>query len=376
MLRKAPLRSLLPVLLLLALCRPTLGQSGAWVQLYETAKADIAKSNWIDAEDSLKAAMPYAEALGRTDLRYAFTIGNLGRIYVAEDRFADAEPLLLRAIDLLENANYKEQEVADFCLSYQDLLIKSGRKDEALKVNDAIKHLVQQKVSLQKGKPELWQVEYDAGMTDYREHRLSACEPHLLKSLEISKTQVGAADEVRKSTIALFALYRDQHRYQLVDLYFPKLAVLLSHYKGARSVAVAGLFEEYSDILAQQKRMVQSNEMKLNARAIYDEIAGREKSAGLTKLAVHAEQLKSQGGGRFSWGGADIWNFLRPSTADWNANFSFENMFDAQDEAMRESYLREAEIVAQTERNTRALESRQMQLQILRPSYMSRYYRH
>jgi tetratricopeptide (TPR) repeat protein len=362
------------VLLLLSLSLPVWGQSGAWVQLYESAQTDIAKTRWAEAESALKAAMPSAEALGRSDLRYAFTIGSLGRVYVAEDRFAEAEPLLLKAIDLLEKANYKEQEVADYCLSYQDLLIKSGRKDEALQVNDAIKQLVQQKVSLQKGTPDPWQVEYDAGMDNYRAHRLSVCEPHLLKSLEISKTQVSAADEVRKSTAALFALYRDQHRYQLIDFYFPKLQVLLSQFKGAKSVAVAGLLDEYAGILAQQKRIVESHEMKAKADAIYQEIAQREKSAGISKLALQSDGHNSH----FSWNGYDSLSFLRTPSTDWNFNcgISDGSLFDAQAEAMRESYLREADIVAQTERNTRTLESRQLQLEILHPNYMSRYYRH
>lgn len=367
MLRKEPVRSILTAFLLLAISLPTYAQSVSWVQLYEGAQADIAKSHWLEAESALKAAMPFAEALGRNDLRYAFTLGSLGRVYVAEDRFADAEPLLLSAIDLLDKANYKEQEVADFCLSYQDMLIKSGRNDEALQVNGAIKKLVQQKVTLQKGKPDLWQLEYNAGIEDYRAHRLSACEPHLLKALQISKTQVGAADEVRKSTAALFALYRDQHRYQLVDLYFPKMLVLLSQYKGGKSVAVAGLLDEYSNILTQQKRFIESQEMKAKADAIYEQIAVRERVVG-------------GGETHFSWNGGDSLSFLRAPTSDWNLYTGYgstdTNLFSAQAEAMRESYLREADIVAQTERNTRALESRQLQLEILHPNYMSRYYRH
>ncbi|MDR3616789.1 MAG: tetratricopeptide repeat protein [Candidatus Obscuribacterales bacterium] len=370
------MRSLFLVLLLLSLSLPVWAQSGAWVQLYEAAQMDIGMTRWSEAESALKTAMPFAEALGRTDLRYAFTMGSLGRVYVAEDRFAEAEPLLLKAIDLLEKANYKEQEVADYCLSYQDLLIKSGRRDEALQVNEAIKQLVHQKVSLQKGIPDPWQVEYDAGMESYRAHRLSVCEPHLLKALEISKTQVGAADEVRKSTAALFALYRDQHRYQLVDFYFPKLQVLLSQCKGAKSVAVAGLLEEYAGILAQQKRIFESHEMKAKADAIYEEIAAREKSAGISKLALKSDRDNSH----FSWNGYDSLSFLRTPATNWNLNLDTGldggGIIDAQAEAMRESYLREADIVAQTERNTRALESRQLQLEILHPNYMSRYYRH
>lgn len=368
------MRSVLSVLLLLSLSLPVWGQSGTWVQLYEAAQTDIAKTRWAEAESALKEALPFAEALGHNDLRYAFTMGSLGRVYVAEDRFAEAEPLLLKSIDLLEKANYKEQEVADFCLSYQDLLIKSGRKDEALQVNDAIKQLVHQKVSLKKGTPDPWQAEFDAGMESYRAHKLSVCEPHLLKSLEISKTQVGAADEVRKSTAALFALYRDQHRYQLVDLYFPKLQVLLSQFKGAKSVAVAGLLEEYAGILAQQKRTIESHEMKAKADAIYEEIAQREKSTGVSKVALQSHADDSH----FSWSGYDSLSFLRNPPTDWNFNTGFDDggLFAAQAEAMRESYLREADIVAQTERNTRALESRQLQLQILHPNYMSRYYRH
>ena len=368
------MRTVFSVVLLFFIILPVCAQSGSWVQFYEGAQADISKSRWTEAESALKSAMPFAEALGRNDLRYAFTMGSLGSVYVAEDRFDEAEPLLLRAIDILEKANYKEQEVADYCLSYQDLLIKSGRSDEALQVNGAIKQLVQQKVSLQKGTSDPWQVEYDAGMDSYRVHRLSVCEPHLLKSLEIAKTQVGAADEVRKSTAALFALYRDQHRYQLVDFYFPKLQILLGQYKGAKSVAVAGLLEEYSGILAQQKRMIESHEMKAKADAIYGEISLREKSAGLSKLAVHSQDNSSH----FSWNGYDNLSFLRTPFNDWNHNTGIGagGLIDAQAEAMRESYLQEADIVAQTERNYRALESRQLQLEILHPNYMSRYYRH
>ena len=352
------------IVLIFLTCLPikVSAQSGVWVQLYETAQTDIKQSHWADAEFSLRRAIPIAEGLGQSDVRYALTLGSLGRVYVAQERYTEAEELLVKAVDLLQKADYKEQELAEFCLSYQDLLIKTGRKDDALQVNDAIKQMVAQKVSLQKQLTDPWQSEFNAGMSEYAARNFKECEPHLLKSLEIAKTQIGEINEVRKSMSALFSLYREQRRYALVDLYFPKLQSLLVQSRGAHSTVIASLYSEYAHILKQQNRNIESAEFKFKANALFKEISEREKKSSEIKFASNNSHF-----------------FSEPLSNSWNIGSPFsgsEDFLNTQAETMHESYLREADIVAQTERNTRALESRQLQLEVLHPNYMSRYYRH
>src|ERR1700733_15382561 len=66
-------------LLLLSCSGNVCAESGDWVQFYRPAQEDIKKSRWVEAEHNLKQAMPLAKELGEDDIRYAFTIGALGR---------------------------------------------------------------------------------------------------------------------------------------------------------------------------------------------------------------------------------------------------------------------------------------------------------
>jgi len=351
-----------------ALCPQSLAQSGNWVQFYRPAQEDIRQLHWTDAERHLKQAMPFAEGLGEDDIRFACTIGDLGRVYVAQNRYMDAEPLLTRALDLMQKADYKDQDMYDCCLSLQDLLIKSGRNDEALKLNDVIKKIVHHEGDVQKAAADPWQKEYDSGMKNYNAKRFADADNYLQKSLQIAQNQIGAQEHLKQSLAGLYALNREEGKYSQVESYFLKLKPLISKINGPKSEALADLYDNYADVLEKQKKFSDSGYYKNEAERIRREILA---SGGGTGGQVNGRGSGFQGRrSNFVWNSGNIGSFNNSFNNSFNRTTVNRSYFSS---GPSESYLREADIARQTQQNAQSWETRSTQAQILNPSYMSRY---
>lgn len=122
----------------LLLCAPGFCQAKLFEHYYEAAQIQIEQRHWSAAESELKQALQTARNEGKR-MPYALALGSLGQVYVHLGKYAAAESLLTNAVGLLESANYKGRELADYCFAYQDLLILTGRSNDALQVNNAIK---------------------------------------------------------------------------------------------------------------------------------------------------------------------------------------------------------------------------------------------
>ena len=66
--------------------------------------SDLANVNYPEAEKQWSAALKEAEGFGPQDPRLATTLNNLGEVYRAQGRYAEAEPLYKRALAIREKA--------------------------------------------------------------------------------------------------------------------------------------------------------------------------------------------------------------------------------------------------------------------------------
>ncbi len=97
--------------------------------------SDLANVNYPEADKQWSAALKEAEGFGPQDPRLATTLNNLGEVYRAQAKHAEAEPLYMRAMAIIEKALGPEHpDVAQSLENYAALSRKTGRDDEAVKL--------------------------------------------------------------------------------------------------------------------------------------------------------------------------------------------------------------------------------------------------
>ncbi len=83
-------------LMLLAGC----SQGPPWEDLNAAGVAAYRARNFVEAEKKFREAITRAERFGKEDPRLATSLSNLGEVYRAQARLAEAEPLYRRALEI------------------------------------------------------------------------------------------------------------------------------------------------------------------------------------------------------------------------------------------------------------------------------------
>ncbi len=107
-------------------------QVGPWETYMAAGKKAYQQGNYSEAENQFGAALKEAEEFGPQDQRLATSLGYLGEVYRLQRRYADAEPLLKRALAIWEKALGPEHpEVATNLSNLAELYRDQGRYAEA-----------------------------------------------------------------------------------------------------------------------------------------------------------------------------------------------------------------------------------------------------
>ncbi len=107
-------------------------QGGLWETYLAAATKAYQQGNYPEAAKELAAALKEAEGFGPQDPRLATNLNNLAGLYYAQGRYAEAEPLLKRALAIVEKALGPEHpKVAKALENYATLLRDTGRSTEA-----------------------------------------------------------------------------------------------------------------------------------------------------------------------------------------------------------------------------------------------------
>lgn len=93
------------------------------------------RGNYVEAQKQWATAVTEAERFEPEDLRLATSLNNLAGLYQAQGKYAEAEPLHLRALGIREmSLGPKYPYVAQSLENYAAVLRKTGRVDEAEKI--------------------------------------------------------------------------------------------------------------------------------------------------------------------------------------------------------------------------------------------------
>ena len=110
-------------------------QSSSWETHATAGEAAYEQGRYAEAEVQLKAALQEAESFEPDDPRLAQSLNNLGLLYEAQGKYAEAEPLYQRALGIWEKALGPDHPNAATSLeNYAALLRKTDREAEAAKM--------------------------------------------------------------------------------------------------------------------------------------------------------------------------------------------------------------------------------------------------
>jgi tetratricopeptide (TPR) repeat protein len=105
---------------------------GEWERHSDAGKTAYRQRRYSDAEKEFLMALQKAEKLGSYDPRLARTLNDLAAVYSTQEKYAEAEPLYRRALEILERGEGAEQP--DTATSLNNLAVlydTQGRYSEA-----------------------------------------------------------------------------------------------------------------------------------------------------------------------------------------------------------------------------------------------------
>ncbi len=110
-------------------------QETRWDSIMADASKAYHQADYAQAEKLYLAALKEAEKFGNQDLRLALSLNNLARLYKTQGNYAQAEPLLRRALAIREKVLGSEHpDVASVLENYAVLLHRLNRHAKADKM--------------------------------------------------------------------------------------------------------------------------------------------------------------------------------------------------------------------------------------------------
>ncbi len=107
----------------------------SWETYNQAGGEAYEKGNYAEADKQWSAAVKIAEEFSLEDPRLAINLNNLAVLYRAQGKYAEAEQLHQRSLAIYEKARGPDHpDVATVLENYADLLSKTGRADEAAKM--------------------------------------------------------------------------------------------------------------------------------------------------------------------------------------------------------------------------------------------------
>ena len=125
-------RWVLAGLMFLAVAAAESAGARSWRSYMEAGNEAYQQGNYAEAEKQWEAAVNEAEGFRRQDARLADALNTLGGLYRIQDRYAEAQPLLERALAIVEKVLEPEDSfVADVLNNLAGLYQTQGRYAEA-----------------------------------------------------------------------------------------------------------------------------------------------------------------------------------------------------------------------------------------------------
>ena len=201
-------------------------QGAKWESYITAGQQAYQQADYAEAEKQFEAALKEAEAFGPDEVRLATSLNELGLVYDAQGRYAEAEPLYQRSMAIWEKALGPDHPDVGQSLNYLGLLY-------------------------------------------FGQGRYAEAEPLYQRALAIWEKVLGPEHpDVAYSLNNLAILYQVQGRYEEAETHFVWVLAIREDALGLDHPSVAASLEDYAALLRQTGRATEATEMEARAKAI------------------------------------------------------------------------------------------------------------
>jgi tetratricopeptide (TPR) repeat protein len=246
------------------------GQGASLDQQIQAGQQAAAQGQQAEAERLVTQALQQSEKLGKEDERRGAVLTGLGLAFSAQRKFAEAEPILQRAVVVKEKVLGPDSP--DFARALLDLGALYRLKDEHAKSEPPIRRAVAiLERALGPEHPEVAGNLTNLGGRLRDQGKFTEAEPILKRALAIRlKILSPDSPDIVRSTLGLANLYADQKKYADADPLFQKAVATLERIKsyGTGYPNLPDTLRLYAGILKNSGRAVDAEKMEARANTL------------------------------------------------------------------------------------------------------------
>ncbi len=245
-------------------------QTNTWEQQIEAGKKAYSRAQYAEAENRFAAALREAEKFGPEDARLATSLNELGLVYSAQDKYAEAEPLFRRALAIREKALGPDH--ADVARTLNNLAALHRLQNQPAEAEPLIRRALGiLEKALGPEHPEV------AGTLNnlagrYRDRgKFAEAEPLFKRSLAIREKVLGPEHpDLTKTLLGMAAFYADQGKYAEAEPLLERSLAILEKAKafGPNYPNVPEVLTRYAELLRKTNREAKAREMESRATAL------------------------------------------------------------------------------------------------------------
>ncbi len=240
----------------------------AWKKLFTQGMYAITSKDYAKAEQSLVSAVHEAERFGADDLRIGSTENTLGLVYVAENKFKEAEAAYHKALLVFEKAYGEESlDVAHVNQNIAAVMFDEGQKAEALPYTRKAQQVYDGQLggaSASSATVLCMEGESWRAMKNFTE-----AEGVLRRCADIREADGGVQNaDFGDAIYSLAQLYVDEGKYALADSRFKLAEKIRESTQGLTSPKLAQTLEEHAALLKSMGRTKDADKLGALAAAI------------------------------------------------------------------------------------------------------------
>ena len=265
-----------------------LAQTADWARYTDAGIAATEEHRYAEAEKQFKAAIEEAEKFGPGDTRLATSLSYLAEVYVVQQKYAEAEPLYQRALEIREKA--KGPEHHDVLVSLNNLAAvyyvhgKYAEAESFYKRSLSILEKVQGPDS-----PEVATILNNLAELYRAQGKYAEAEPLYKRLLIIEEKALGPDDpNVAASLNNLALLYANQGKYSEAEPLYRRALTIQQKAFGADHPEVAATLNNLAELYRRQRKYSEAEPLYKNSLAIVEKAEGPDHphvAASLNNLA-------------------------------------------------------------------------------------------
>ena len=243
------------------------GMDVVWQQAYDFAKKAFAEHRYPDADKAYQAALAQAENFDPGDPRLSATLYGLGIDYYVERRYEEAEPLLLRVVELREVTAKPDSDLVKALLQLAELYRATHHLRKA-------ESLYRKALVFSKDLPSADSV---TTATIYLDLGLMYAEQDLLKDAETAYVQAiakfqnaegSARTGLGFSNLNLAQIYEAQNKFVEAEPLYQRAIAAFEEASGPNSANLANALDSYAGLLKKMDRKAEASKAKKQADQI------------------------------------------------------------------------------------------------------------